>query len=302
MNAYLRALRPERWPRSLAIFAGTAAFYFLFRESRFALSAGQVLVRGAAAYLLTWAISTANYIINEIVDAPFDVHHPSKKNRPLIKREVRLVPFMSIGLLLTLFSLLAASIFFSRAFLLSLLSLLLAGFVYNVRPLRAKDIPFLDSISESANNPIRFFIGWFAFAPTSLFPPLSLLLSWWSFGNFLLVAKRLSEFRFLKEKAGDYRASLRRYSQKSLLLGMALSAAVFFASYIHFAIGHGLVSYLFLIPLILFYFLLIYFKTLQEKAVMEEPERLLKNPFFAVYTLVLAVLFFIVSYLAAVGR
>ena len=33
MTAYFRAMRLERWPRSLAIFVGSAAFFLLNRDS-----------------------------------------------------------------------------------------------------------------------------------------------------------------------------------------------------------------------------------------------------------------------------
>jgi decaprenyl-phosphate phosphoribosyltransferase len=290
MKAYLQAMRLERWPRSLAIFIGSASFFFLNRS----------LVTGTfrayclhltAAFLLTWGISTANYIINEIVDAPYDAHHPTKKSRPLVQGLIRKKPFVSMGVLLTALSLGTAWLFYSPSFFFALLSLLVAGFIYNIRPVRTKDIPFLDSISESANNPIRFLIGWFALSPASLFPPVFLLLSWWSFGNYLLVAKRLSEFRFLKDKAAEYRRSLKKYSGRSLLLGMAVSAAVFFLTYSLFSLEYKLQIFLLLIPFLAIFFLIIFRKTMMEQEVMEEPERLLLQPKFAIYTLFLALLF-----------
>ena len=290
MRAYLQAMRLERWPRSLAIFIGSTSFFFLNRN----LVTGSVWDYSfhlAAAFLLTWGISTANYVINEIVDAPYDAHHPTKKSRPLVQGLIRKKPFAALGVLLTALSLGAAWLFYSPSFFFALLSLLIAGFIYNIRPVRTKDIPFLDSISESANNPIRFLIGWFALSPASSFPPVFLLLSWWSFGNFLLVAKRLSEFRFLKDKAGDYRKSLKKYSRKSLLLGMAVSASVFFLTYILFSIDFKLQIFLLLTPFLAVFFLLIYRKTLMEQEVMEEPERLLQQPRFAIYTLILVLLF-----------
>jgi 4-hydroxybenzoate polyprenyltransferase len=277
----------------LAIFVGTASFFLLNREQTLSLSSSVILLRCLIIFLLTWAISTANYIINEIVDAPFDIHHPTKKNRPLIKGEINKSPFLVFGLALSLLSLTAAFLFFNTGFFFSLLALLVAGFIYNLSPIRTKDIPFLDSISESANNPIRFLIGWFAFAQTQTLPPLSLLLCWWAFGNFLMVAKRLSEFRFLKKDAGNYRASLKKYSKNSLLLGMGLSVAVFFSAFFYFAISYKLQSFYYLSPLLLFYFMIFFKHTLQKKEVMEEPERLLKNPLFASYTLFLVIIFFI---------
>jgi len=302
MNPYLRAVRSERWPRSLAIFVGTSSFFFLHKERAVALSLDVFLLKSLAIFLLTWAISTANYIINEIADAPYDIHHPTKKNRPLIRGEIQKAPFLLLGIILSIGSLTASLFFFNKAFLLSLLALLAAGFIYNLKPIRTKDIPFLDSISESANNPIRFLIGWFAFAQTQTLPPLSLLLCWWAFGNFLMVAKRLSEFRFLKENAGNYRASLKKYSKKSLLLGMGISVLFFFIPFFYFAISFDFQSFFYLSPLLFLYFMIFFKHTLQKKEVMEEPERLLKNPIFAVYTLLLAIIFFISFLLDKIGQ
>ena len=291
MTAYLQALRLERWPRSAAILLGTAGFFFLHPDSFSSFPIPEIAFRAALSFLLTWGISTVNYIVNEIVDAPTDIHHPVKRNRPLVQGRIRKSAFILLGLGLTVAALLPAAVFFSRSFTLSLLALLGAGFLYNVKPVRTKDIPFLDSISESANNPIRFLIGWYAFAPAHLFPPLSLLVAWWSFGNFLMTAKRLSEFRLLGDKAADYRLSHKRYSRNLLLFGMVLSAAVFLASSLLFLISLRLHRFLAVLPIMLLYILLFFRKTLKEKEVMEEPESLLHNPLVALLTLALVVLF-----------
>jgi len=293
MNAYIRAMRLGRWPRSLAIFAGSAAFFFLNLDFFKSFSLLWVVSQFVLSFLLTWAISTANYVINEIADAPFDIHHPTKRHRPLVMGEIKKTPFLCVGIILAVVSLLIAFALFSRPFFLSLFALLLAGFIYNIKPVRTKDIPFLDSISESANNPIRFFIGWFVLSSSQGLPPVSLLLSWWAFGNFLMVAKRLSEFRFLKERAGDYRSPLRRYSKKSLFFGVISSVVVFFAAYFYFAACFKLQFFIYLSPFLFFYFFLIFRKTLREDEVMEEPERLLMHPLFAIYTLFLLLVFLI---------
>jgi len=273
------------------IVLGSAAFFFLHRDFLQPQSSWEAAFILTLAFFLTWAISTANYIVNEIVDAPYDVHHPAKRHRPLIQGEIEKAPFILLGIGMTAAALALAVAYFNRAFVLSLLALLAAGFIYNVKPLRTKDIPFLDAISESANNPIRFLIGWYAFAPPEYFPPLSLLLAWWSFGNFLMTAKRLSEFRLLQDKAADYRLSHKRYSRNLLLFGMAASAAVFLASFLVFILSMRLNRLLIILPLLLFYLYLFFRKTLQERDVMEEPESLLRNPLIALLTLVLAVLF-----------
>jgi decaprenyl-phosphate phosphoribosyltransferase len=289
LNAYIRALRLERWPRSAAILVGSAAFFFLYRNS-LPLEVWGFLWRIVLSFFLTWAISTVNYIINEIVDAPYDIHHPVKRHRPLIKGEIKKGPFILLGIVLSAASVAVALACFSRPFLAAMLALLAAGFVYNLRPIRTKDIPFLDAISESANNPIRFLIGWYAVSPGNVFPPWTLLVCWWSFGNFLMEAKRLSEFRLLREKASDYRLSHRKYSRNSLLLAMAASALVFLLTFLYFAVSSGFYNLAYLFPFLLFYLYLFFRKTLKEKEVMEEPESLLRNPLIAACTFSLLLL------------
>jgi len=302
VSAYLRALRLERWPRSLAIFLGTAVFVFLNRNDAAAFSIGEIAWRLSAAFLLTWGISTANYVLNEIVDRPFDVHHPTKRLRPLVSGEIKQGPFAVIGLLLSAACLGTGAVLFDRTFLLSLLSLLVAGVIYNVRPIRAKDIPFLDSVSESVNNPIRFMIGWSALAVTGELPPLSVLLCWWAFGNFLMIAKRLSEFRFLKDKAGEYRVSHRKYTRTSLVAGMTISTVICLLAFLYFAWSRRLQSFYAIAPFLLFFFGLIFRKTLREAEIMEEPEKLFVQPKYALYAIFLVVLFVLAFLKDAVGR
>ncbi len=301
MSPYLRALRLERWPRSLSIFLGSAAYFFFNRERFADFPFSALVLRTGGAFLLTWAISTANYVLNEIVDRPFDAHHPTKKFRPLVQGEIQTAPFAALGIGLTAVSLFLADAFFDHAFLFSLLALLLAGVVYNVRPIRAKDIPFFDAVSESVNNPIRFAIGWYAFAPLDAFPPLSLLISWWAFGNFLMVAKRLSEHRSLGEKAGDYRASHRRYTIGSLYFGLAVGAAVCLVSFINLAVSRKLETFLAIAPFLVILLGLILRKTLRESGVMEETEKVLASPKFALFSAFLLLLFLLSYFFDTIG-
>jgi 4-hydroxybenzoate polyprenyltransferase len=165
-----------------------------------------------------------------------------------------------------------------------------AGFIYNVKPIRVKDIPYLDSTIESANNPIRFLIGWYIIA--AAFPSPSLLISWWAFGNFLMVGKRVAEKKFLSEKeSSGYRTSLKKYTQKNLLGFMILNCLVFLLTFILFALEKNLTTFLYALPFIIFYLLMFFKKSLQDRDAAEEPEKLLKNPYFALYTLFMVIIF-----------
>ncbi len=293
---YIDSLRLDRWPRSLAIIIGSAAV-FLVHPGRWpgdlTLS---VVLRILVAFFLTWMVSTANYIINEITDAPFDAFHPGKKHRPLVQKQISSKVLLMGWLLLTLAALLSGQALYSRAFVLSLGALLLAGILYNVPPMRMKDIPYLDSTVESANNPIRFLIGWYVLA--GHFPPLSLLLAWWAFGNFLMVGKRVAEKKFLTAaESSAYRLSLSRYSLSGLVFFMAFNGLLFLAMFVVFAWRLNLKTFFYVLPFIVFYLVFFLFKSTQDRDAAEEPEKLLKNPYFALYTLFLLAVFIVAFWL-----
>ncbi len=289
-SLYLTSLRLDRWPRSVAILAGSAAV-FLVEPSRLpsALTA-ELGLRLLLAFLLTWMISTANYIVNEIADAPFDAHHPQKKNRPLVAREISVPILLGVWVILAAAALAIARFTFSAPFLWSLSALLAAGLLYNVPPLRIKDVPYLDSTLESANNPVRFLIGWYVLA--AAFPPLSLLAAWWAFGNFLMIGKRVAEKKFLTSaEAAGYRRSLKRYSLGGLVAFMTANGLVFLAMFIVFALEAQLRTFLYALPFIVFYLVIFMFKSIQDRDAAEEPEKQLRNPVFALYTLFLLAVF-----------
>jgi 4-hydroxybenzoate polyprenyltransferase len=281
----------ERWPRSLAILPGFIAFIVLYPDALEGIDYADLAVRLSVAFVLTLFISTANYIINEITDAPHDKYHPSKKNRPLVNNQISIKILMGLWALLAAVSVAVAIYFYKNIyFLTGLVALLIAGLLYNVPPIRVKDIPFLDSTLESGNNPIRFLIGWHILAET--FPPVSLLLSWWAFGNFLMVGKRVAEKKFLtEEESSGYRRSLKKYKLNSLIFFMRINAFIFLATFSWFAVESKLNSFLFSIPFILVYLIMFMKKSVQDIEGAEEPERLLKNPYFAFYTLFLVIIF-----------
>jgi 4-hydroxybenzoate polyprenyltransferase len=288
---YVDSLRLERWPRSLAIIPGFIAFFVLNPESIIGINYFWLSFKLMVAFILTLLTSTANYIINEIADAPYDAFHPSKKHRPLVNKKISIAILMALWLLLTLVSLATAYGFYRNLyFMMDLGVLLAAGIFYNVPPVRMKDIPYLDSTLESANNPIRFLIGWHIM--TTTFPPVSLLVSWWAFGNFLMVGKRVAEKKFLtEEESAGYRLSLKRYSLQGLKIFMVINAVIFMATFCLFAVESQLKSFLFSAPFILVYLIMFMKKSLQDIEGAEEPEKLLKNPYFAFYTLFLVAIF-----------
>jgi 4-hydroxybenzoate polyprenyltransferase len=118
-------------------------------------------------------------------------------------------------------------------------ALLFMGLVYNVKPIRLKDRPYVDILSESVNNPLRLLLGWALVVQSSL-PPSSVLLAYLFGGAFLMTVKRLAEFRRIGDSAtaAQYRASFGYYTENILLL-----SSLFYASSFAFFMGIFLIKY-----------------------------------------------------------
>ena len=106
-------------------------------------------------------------------------------------------------------------------------------------PVRTKEWPYVDVLSESVNNPIRLLLGWFALV-TDRVPPLSLAISYWMVGAFFMAMKRYAEYRHIGDPAvaAAYRRSFEYYTEERLLVSLffyatacALFAGIFIVRY-----------------------------------------------------------------------
>ena len=272
---YLRVLRIDHWLKNIFIVFGHAVAVSLLELPISWKLAGVALFSLLPACL----IASANYIINEILDAPFDRMHPTKKLRAVAAGEVKIPVLWAImgGLCAVGFGLSLA--FFNLSYTISLLLLLISGVVYNVQPIRLKDRAFFDVIAESFNNPIRLWLGWYALCPADSFPPLSVILAWWFFGALLMAGKRYAEFRFIGDAAlsGRYRRSFEVYSERTLIVSMITYANLFC-----FCMGAALTHYkpnlIFVFPLIVLAIIVYFNHAMTEEAARLEPEQLMQNP------------------------
>lgn len=213
---YLAIARPDHWFKNVFMLAGVLLAYFCYPP---ALGAEHALTF-VAALAATCLLASSNYVLNEILDAPSDLCHPTKRCRPIPSGQVRLPIAYAEWLLLAVGGLLIAAAV-NTPFFWSGVLLLFMGLVYNVPPVRSKELPYVDVLSESINNPIRLMLGWFVVAD-AVFPPLSLMIAYWMIGAFFMAAKRLAEYRNIGDAAvaGAYRHSFRHYDQEKLLISM----------------------------------------------------------------------------------
>ena len=230
-------------------------------------------------FIVAVAIASANYTINEFLDRESDRHHPTKSARAAVQTQMSgtLVLVQWVGLLVV--GLTAAWL---ESWTMLIIALLFAaqGILYNVRPLRTKDVPFLDVLSEAVNNPFRLMIGWAMLDPGTL-PPSSIMLAYWFGGAFLMGAKRLSEYRQIVASHGkdllvSYRRSFGGYTEVSLttlVLMCALSSMAFMAI---FLIKYR-IEYLLVLPALVFLFGKYMALAMAPESTAQRPEQLFRE-------------------------
>jgi 4-hydroxybenzoate polyprenyltransferase len=306
MIPYIKIARPDHWIKNAFIVPGIV-FACLLMNQKLTWDVLEQFVswglvgRFVVGLIATCLIASANYVINEWLDAEFDRHHPTKSLRPAVSGnlDVRLV---TLEYILLSIAGLALSAWVSFYFLLTEIVLLLMGIIYNVKPLRSKDVAFFDVISESFNNVIRLFLGWFIVTSDWL-PPVSIIIGYWMGGAFLMAVKRYAEYRMIGDpaRAGSYRKSFRYYTEKTLLV-----SAIFYALTSVFFCGIFLIKYrlelLIAMPFLAGLFCLYLYMSFDEDSAVQKPEKLYKSRFLMAYSvgfalLVLALLFINIPFL-----
>jgi len=192
----------------------------------------------ALGILATTLVACSNYVINEVLDAPFDRSHPIKKNRPAARGLVN-VPIAYIQWVTMMLIGLVVAIQISAAFATVAIVFWIMGCVYNIPPIRTKDVFYFDVLSESLNNPLRMLLGWYM-VTSQLVPSISLLCSYWMLGCYFMGLKRFSELRELgsRDVAGFYRESFKHYTERSLL-----QSVVFYSSSSMLLFGAFIIRY-----------------------------------------------------------
>lgn len=273
LKPYIQIARPDHWFKNifilpgicLALFFSSIQFEYIFFLNLF------------IAVVSVCLVASSNYVLNEILDAPMDILHPEKKERPLAKgdakKSIAYIEWIILG-----FIGLSLAFMINKNLGFATLALWIMGTFYNVPPIRLKELPYFDVLSEAINNPLRLLIGWYASGAESM-PPLSIIIAYWMFGSFLMAVKRLAEYRMINDEkiAGDYRKSFKFYNDERLIVSIifyaslfALMSGVFIARYrIDLVVATPLVAYC------MAYYLHIGFKP---NSSVQHPEKLINEP------------------------
>lgn len=238
---------------------------------------GELWWRLLVGLLACGLVASSNYTLNELIDGPYDLHHPTKKSRPVpsgaVSVPLALVQWIALGAIG-----LGLGYAINIQFVYTLASLWVMGCVYNIPPVRSKDVPYLDVLTEAVNNPIRMLAGWFIVTSTAL-PPASLLLCYWMVGCYLMAIKRFAEFRHLGDRArvAEYRRSLAYFTEDRLIVAILFygsAGMLFFGAFI-MRYRLELIATFPLVALVMARYLALGF---EEDSAAQHPEKLYREP------------------------
>jgi len=274
LRAHLQIMRLDHSIKNIFVIPGIVVPLSVLRIQ---LLSSSLLWHILVGFLATTLIACSNYVLNEVLDAPFDKLHPKKQNRPAANGLIS-VPLAYAQWLLMMIAGIALAFTISRLFAYTAGALWIMGCLYNIPPIRTKDKVYLDVLSESFNNPLRMLLGWYM-VTSVLVPPVSLLICYWMGGCYLMALKRFSEYREIGDAqiAGAYRKSFQHYSEVSLL-----TSVIFYASAGMLFFGAFIMRYrielVLTFPLIALLMSTYFRLAFQPNSAAQNPEKLYREP------------------------
>lgn len=147
IKAVIEAARPNQWIKNLVLYTA-----IIFSGKLFDFN---LLTQSTIGFLIFCLLSSTSYILNDIVDYPYDKKHPLKKNRPIAAGRLSIQDATFVVFIFSLLSLII-SLSFSIPFFLLALVFFILHFFYS---LYFKRHPVLDIFSISFSFMIRTFAG-----------------------------------------------------------------------------------------------------------------------------------------------
>ncbi len=216
---YFNALRVNQWIKNLIIFIAV-----IFSGN---LLVGDLLSKSFYAFVIFSFLSSVSYVLNDIIDFPYDRKHPIKRNRPIASGNVSIGEATFIVFVLSIFTLLMA-LYFSPSLFLLAFAFLLLHLLYS---LYLKKYPIVDIFTISFLFMMRAFAGEVA---TGFHVSIWLLLTIFFGSLFIATVKRHAEF--LKH-GKETRSSLSFYKEHLLDFltnTFATTTIIAYASYSYF--------------------------------------------------------------------
>lgn len=192
-------MRPKQWVKNLLVYAGVVFDRHLFEAS--------YLLTATLAFIIFCAISSAVYLLNDLVDIEKDRQHPRKRLRPLASGKLKKSQAIVAMVALVVISLPAAFLLQPFFGLIALAYFVLQiGYCFYL-----KNIVIIDVFTIASGFVLRAVGG--ALVIQVLVSPWLLVCTMLG-ALFIGLAKRRHELVLLAEGASDHRQILKEYSSE----------------------------------------------------------------------------------------
>jgi 4-hydroxybenzoate polyprenyltransferase len=271
-RAHVEIARPDYWFKNVFVLPGI----IIAAGTIPSVDLADVLLRSLIGLAAICLIASSNYTLNELLDAPTDRFHDQKRHRPIPAGRVSTTAAVIQWLVLFAAGM-ALALQVSRPFALPLLALWFMAGLYNIPPVRSKDLPHADVLSEAINNPLRMLAGWFIVTSETI-APASLLLSYWMIGCYFMALKRYAELTAFPSlaHAAAYRRSFAWYTQDRLIVAIMFYAAAAMLFFGAFCMRYRL-ELLIAFPLVALVMAMYLRVALKRDSAAQQPERLYRE-------------------------
>ncbi len=216
---YLRLFRASQWLKNFVVFTS-----IIFSGKLFEID---LIYKTLYVFFVFCLLSSTSYILNDLIDYPFDKKHRLKKNRPIASGEVSIPQATFLVFIMSLVSLILSIFFSLPLFFLSLVFILL-HFFYS---LYLKKFPVIDIFTISLSFVLRSYAGVVA---TGFHIPIWMMLTIFFISLFMASVKRHAE---LQVQGKETRLSLYQYNEHFLdfvTYTSATSAIISYSFYTYF--------------------------------------------------------------------
>jgi 4-hydroxybenzoate polyprenyltransferase len=217
LPALLSSARPAQWVKNLVV-----PLPFLFGG---VLGTPRGWWLAIVGFVVFCAVSSAVYLINDVMDRERDRAHPVKKLRPLASGRLRVSTAVTVSIVLAVAGVLGSFLIQRRFGLWSVFYVALM-ITYS---LWLKRIPFVEALIVASGMPIRALAG---AALADVPPSIFLMVCAYLLALFLVVGKRQWELQRAGHRmASEHRAVLAKYKSEGLDFLFIVTALTTVASY-----------------------------------------------------------------------
>jgi len=150
VSGHVKIMRIDHWIKNLFVLPGVLVALTVEPTQAVSRLISDLLLGMIAIGL----VASSNYVINEVLDAQYDRENPIKRDRPVPAGQVSVqLAYLQWLALMIVGVGLGAKV--SPSFAITMLALWVMGCVYNFAPIRSKDIPYVDVLTEALNNPLQ---------------------------------------------------------------------------------------------------------------------------------------------------